>query len=154
MWAAFDAKLNLDDVVAAGDRVASRWTFAGTHIGEFNGLPASGREFSVHGMSIEHIADGRIAERWATADLLSLLQQINRRKGSGSRARPEVCLDGQWRDAIPRAAGRRKRRCPVRVRPASRGGVVGHGLISRAGLGAADHHFPDQPGTQQVVAGP
>ena len=39
VWAAFDAKLNLDDVVAAGDRVASRWTFAGTHIGEFNGLP-------------------------------------------------------------------------------------------------------------------
>lgn len=77
VWAAFDAKLNLDDVVAAGDRVASRWTFAGTRIGEFNGLPASGREFSVQGMSIEHIADGRIAERWETADLLSLLQQIN-----------------------------------------------------------------------------
>jgi len=75
-WSAFDAKLSLNDVVAGGDRIAARWTFAGTHIGDFNGLPASGREFSIQGMSIERVEGGRIAERWEIADLFLLLQQV------------------------------------------------------------------------------
>jgi predicted ester cyclase len=73
---AFDARIEMDDVVEGTDRVASRWTFSGTHVGEFNGIPATNAKFSAQFMSIDRFEGDRIAERWEVGDLLGLLQQI------------------------------------------------------------------------------
>jgi steroid delta-isomerase-like uncharacterized protein len=64
------------DVIADGDRVAVRWTWSGTHRGEFMGIPASGREVGGAGMGIYHVVDGRIEEQWIAEDMNLLVQQI------------------------------------------------------------------------------
>ena len=76
LHAAFDGRIDVDDIIETGDKVASRWRFSGTHIGEFNGIPATGKSFSGEFMSIERFEDGRIVERWEVGDLLGILQQL------------------------------------------------------------------------------
>ncbi|MDQ4061974.1 MAG: ester cyclase [Pseudomonadota bacterium] len=70
LHAAFgDFRVTIDDMVAEGDRVAMRGTWAGVHTGPFRGIAPTGRPFTVTGMVFFRIADGRIAERWAQVDL-------------------------------------------------------------------------------------
>jgi steroid delta-isomerase-like uncharacterized protein len=72
--AAIDGFLLVEhDVVAEGDRVATRWTVTGTHKGELAGMPPSGRPLSISGLSIYRIADGRIAEGWVQDDIVQAL---------------------------------------------------------------------------------
>lgn len=71
-----DAAFTIEDMVAAGDRVALRLTMRGTHRGVFNGIPPTGRSVVVSGVSIERIVDGRIVEGWVTNDALGMLQQL------------------------------------------------------------------------------
>jgi predicted ester cyclase len=76
LHSAFDGRIDVDDVIQGDDCVASRWRFSGTHVGEFNGIPATNATFSAEFMSIDRFEDGRIVERWEVGDLLGLLQQI------------------------------------------------------------------------------
>lgn len=77
LHAAFpDMRLIEEDVAAEGDKVASRWVARGTHKGEFMGLPPTGRQFAITGMSIYRIAGGKIAEGWVNDDSLGMLQQL------------------------------------------------------------------------------
>lgn len=71
-----DATFTVEDMVAEGDRVAVRLTMRGTHLGELNGLPPTGRRVTVTGISIERVANGRIVEGWNQNDALGLLQQL------------------------------------------------------------------------------
>jgi steroid delta-isomerase-like uncharacterized protein len=66
----------VDDVIAEGDRVVVRWTNAGTHVGEFAGMPPSGRTFVIAGIDIYRVADGRLAEHWHVVDQLAMLTQL------------------------------------------------------------------------------
>jgi steroid delta-isomerase-like uncharacterized protein len=68
-----DFRLVDHDLVAEGDRVASRWTVHGVHRGELAGFRPSGRALAISGLSIYRIADGRIAEGWVQDDTLTLL---------------------------------------------------------------------------------
>ena len=72
-----DLEAHIDDLVAAQDRVAVRVTFRGTHTGEFQGVPASGR--AIHYVSHEfyRVADGLIAEEWICSDMASLFRQLS-----------------------------------------------------------------------------
>jgi steroid delta-isomerase-like uncharacterized protein len=76
----FDAfpasKLELQDVLAADDRIACRFVVSGVHRGPFQGVPATHKPFSLPGITILRFADGRCVERWSQADFLSLLQQL------------------------------------------------------------------------------
>ena len=56
------------DQVANGDKVATRWTATGVHSGDFNGIPATGRDVSLTGISIDRIAGGKIVESWEVTD--------------------------------------------------------------------------------------
>ena len=71
-----DLAITVEDLVAAGDRVAAHWTLRGTHRGPFLGLSPTGRQVAVGGMELYRLADGRIAERWAVVDLAGLLRQL------------------------------------------------------------------------------
>jgi predicted ester cyclase len=69
-------RFTIDDVVAEGDRVVVRWTNVGTHIGEFAGVPPTGRTFSIGGIDIYRLADGVLCEHWDQVDQLGLLGQL------------------------------------------------------------------------------
>jgi steroid delta-isomerase-like uncharacterized protein len=71
-----DAHFTIDDEFTAGQDEITRWTVAGTHQGELAGIPPTGRRFSVTGISIARIANGKIAESWNNWDALGLMQQL------------------------------------------------------------------------------
>lgn len=71
-----DLRFAVEDVVAEGDKVVSRWTLTGTHRGEFMGIPATGRRVEVTGMSLDLIRDGRIVSGFDSWDALGLRQQL------------------------------------------------------------------------------
>jgi steroid delta-isomerase-like uncharacterized protein len=66
----------VEDVITQNDRVVVRWTNAGTHVGEFAGIPATGRTFSIAGIDVFRVEGGRLAEHWHVVDQLSMLGQL------------------------------------------------------------------------------
>jgi predicted ester cyclase len=71
-----DFRLTIDDTVAEGDRVAVRYSFAGTHKGPLGGTAASGNRVAIHGIVIFRLAGGKVTEGRFSWDKLGLLQQI------------------------------------------------------------------------------
>ena len=71
-----DQRVEVDDLLAQGDRVAVRFTLRGTHLGELLELAPTGRRVTVPGVAIYRIAGGRIAEGWVGFDALGLLDQL------------------------------------------------------------------------------
>jgi predicted ester cyclase len=61
---------------AEGDRVWTYKAFSGTHVGDFHGIPATGRPVRFEVMDIVRIADGKIVEHWGLVDQLALLRQL------------------------------------------------------------------------------
>jgi steroid delta-isomerase-like uncharacterized protein len=64
------------DMVAEGDKVAIRLNVTGTHKGEFQGIPPTGKKLSLYEMGFITIIDGKITEGWISADTMGLLQQL------------------------------------------------------------------------------
>jgi steroid delta-isomerase-like uncharacterized protein len=76
-WAAFpNSHIVFEDLFALTDKVVCRFAVHGTHLGEFQGLPPTGRQFVLPGITILRFEDGQCAERWSQADMLGLLQQL------------------------------------------------------------------------------
>ena len=71
-----DGHWTVDDLFSSGDKVVARWTGSGTHVGEVNGIPPTGKAVSVDAISIHRMADGKIAETWEVWDTLGFLQQL------------------------------------------------------------------------------
>jgi steroid delta-isomerase-like uncharacterized protein len=71
-----DLHYTVEDEIAEGDKLVVRYRFEGTHQGQFQGAPATGKQVSYTGILIYRFADGKIAEQWTEADLLSFLQQL------------------------------------------------------------------------------
>ncbi len=71
-----DLSITIEEQLADGDRVATRWTARGTHRGELMGMSATGKQATVTGITIDRIVDGRIAETWTNWDTLGMLQQL------------------------------------------------------------------------------
>ncbi|MFF0792025.1 ester cyclase [Streptomyces spiralis] len=78
MWReAFDSAFTLDDVLAQDDRACARWSWKGTHKGEFLGIVPTGRQVGMTGTTLFHFGpDGKITELWWQHDHLGLLQQL------------------------------------------------------------------------------
>jgi steroid delta-isomerase-like uncharacterized protein len=74
--AALAPRFTIEDVVAEGDRVVVRWTNAGTHVGEFAGIPATGKTFTISGIDVYRVADGKLCEHWHVIDQLAMLGQL------------------------------------------------------------------------------
>jgi len=73
-----DLRVEIEDIVAEGDRVAVRARWTGTHRGPLPMMPfpATNRVFAFTGMVFWRIRDGEIVERWATIDGLGLQHQL------------------------------------------------------------------------------
>jgi steroid delta-isomerase-like uncharacterized protein len=71
-----DLHITIEDQIAEGDRVVTRWTARGTHRGEFQGISPTGRQVRVAGTDIDRIADGKAVECWSHVDELGMMQQL------------------------------------------------------------------------------
>jgi predicted ester cyclase len=71
-----DLSVEVLDQVAEGDKVATRYAMTGTQTGEFFGVPAGGATATLTGTALDRIADGKIVEHWADADIGGFLQQL------------------------------------------------------------------------------
>jgi steroid delta-isomerase-like uncharacterized protein len=71
-----DLRYTVEDQLAEGDLVASRWTVRGTHRGELMGIAPTGKEIGLTGITIQRFANGKIAEEWWNWDTLGLMQQL------------------------------------------------------------------------------
>jgi steroid delta-isomerase-like uncharacterized protein len=80
-WAGFfaafpDLTATMDDLVIAGDRVAARFTYRGTHRGPLYGIPPTGRPVEMRSIDIWRVADGNFTEHWDELNLLEFFQQL------------------------------------------------------------------------------
>ena len=66
----------VEELIAEGDRVAERWIGRGTHQGELQGIPPTGKRVEVPGSVFYRIVDGKIVEFRGQLDIMSLMQQI------------------------------------------------------------------------------
>ena len=71
-----DMRVILEDALAEGDKVVSRWTGQGTHQGELMGIAPTGNRVTITGITIHRIEDDKIVEEWSNWDALGLMQQI------------------------------------------------------------------------------
>jgi predicted ester cyclase len=78
------------DQIAEGDKVANRFVFLGTHLGEFMGVAPTGKRVEFVGNSIDRVVDGKIVESWVEVDLLGVMQQLGAftEPGSSENASP------------------------------------------------------------------
>jgi steroid delta-isomerase-like uncharacterized protein len=80
MQAAFpDIRAKIDDAFSTDDRVAVRVTFNGTHTGEFQGIPPTGRDIEYTSIELYRVADGKLAEEWIASDMETLMRQLTGR---------------------------------------------------------------------------
>jgi steroid delta-isomerase-like uncharacterized protein len=71
-----DMTMTVDEQIAEGDSVVTCWTARGTHEGELFGMPPTGRQATVTGITINRIIDGKLAEARTNWDTLGMLQQL------------------------------------------------------------------------------
>jgi predicted ester cyclase len=71
-----DARYEVDDLIAEGDRVVVRWRLLGTHEGDFRGIAPTGRPITLKGIAIYRVDAGKLMERWVVSDLLGVLEEI------------------------------------------------------------------------------
>jgi len=67
----------VDDIIAEDDRVVIRFTSTGTQLGEFQGIPPTGRKVSIQEVAIFRVVDGKIVEQWGMPDIHGLMEQLN-----------------------------------------------------------------------------
>jgi steroid delta-isomerase-like uncharacterized protein len=71
-----DLHFTVLDQIADGDKVAVRYRFQATHLGDFQGMLPTGKQVGYSGILIYRVANGKIAEQWTEFDLLGFLKQL------------------------------------------------------------------------------
>jgi steroid delta-isomerase-like uncharacterized protein len=72
-----DFRFTVEEIIAEGDKVAVRYTLRGTHRGDFMGIAPTGKEMTWTGITLFHIANGKIQETWLMTDLVRQLGMIS-----------------------------------------------------------------------------
>ena len=72
-----DFHSTIEDQIAEGDKVVTRWTMRGTHQGEFRGIAPTGKQITVTGIGIFRFSDeGKVIESWDNFDQLGMMRQL------------------------------------------------------------------------------
>jgi steroid delta-isomerase-like uncharacterized protein len=71
-----DLRLTVEDIMSEGDMVAARVAFHGTHRGELQGIPPTGKKVAFSSMEFNRVVGGKVEEHWVELDLLGLMQQL------------------------------------------------------------------------------
>ncbi len=71
-----DLNFTIEEQIADGEKVATRWVADGTHQGELMGLAPTGKRVTVRAFTLQRFSGGKIAEDWAHYDALGMMRQI------------------------------------------------------------------------------
>ena len=71
-----DLEITIEEQIAEGDKVLTRFRTRGTHQGELWGIPPTGKEVEITNMSMSRMEGGRMAEEWPAPDRLGMMQQL------------------------------------------------------------------------------
>jgi steroid delta-isomerase-like uncharacterized protein len=71
-----DLHFTVEDQVAEGEKVVTRWTARATHQGELLSIPPSGNQVTIRGITIDRFSGGKMVESWDNYDALGMMQQI------------------------------------------------------------------------------
>jgi steroid delta-isomerase-like uncharacterized protein len=71
-----DLHMEIEDIIAEGDKVVARFTETGTHKGDYMGIPATGNKVKFSEVGILQIEGGKIVKSWYNLDQFGLMQQI------------------------------------------------------------------------------
>ena len=74
--AAIPTQMTIEDLIAEGDKVVARSTLRGTHQGQWRGAPPTGKSVTFTVTQTYRYVDGKVAEIWQNADILSFVQQL------------------------------------------------------------------------------
>ena len=66
----------VEDLTTEADKVVARVTWRGTHTGEFQGLPPTGKQVEISAFIMERIRDGKSVEHWSLFDRVTMMQQL------------------------------------------------------------------------------
>ena len=78
-----DASFRIDDLIAEGDRVVARVTASATQVGEFMGMPPSGKSYTIEEIHIFRVGGGRITEHWHQFDQIGMMRQLGAMPSGG-----------------------------------------------------------------------
>ena len=81
-----DLRMKIEDQVAEGTKIVTRWSARGTHTGDLMGIPPTGNEVRFAGIVIARFQGGKLKESWGILDALGMLQQIGVAPPIGARA--------------------------------------------------------------------
>jgi predicted ester cyclase len=88
-WEATPGYHYIEDMIAEGDKVVTRLTSYGKHEKDLPGAPATGNEMKMTSITIHRIAGGKLVEKWAEKDMISLLTQLGVMSSPPKRARSD-----------------------------------------------------------------
>jgi steroid delta-isomerase-like uncharacterized protein len=71
-----DLHFTIEDTISENQKMVVVWSISGTHKGEFLGVPATNKRMSVDGITVAHIANGKIMDSYISWDMLGMLQQL------------------------------------------------------------------------------
>jgi predicted ester cyclase len=71
-----DFQVTIEDQIAEGEKVVTRVTGRGTHLGHWWGAAPTGTQVTITGINIDRVVDGKIVEHWGEADTVGALVQI------------------------------------------------------------------------------
>jgi predicted ester cyclase len=81
-----DVAMTIEDMVAEGDKVVVRLSSHARHTGDFMGMPASGREYTIPEIHIFRLKDGKLVEHWVQMDTMGLMTQLGALPSSAEKA--------------------------------------------------------------------
>ena len=71
-----DEQLDFQEQLAEGDKVATRLLYTATHTGDMQGIPPTGKRFTIQGMFVDHVVNGKVVERWGQFDTMGMMMQL------------------------------------------------------------------------------
>ncbi len=71
-----DLQFTVEDYISENDKVVVSWVISGTHKREFRGISATNKKFTLEGITINHVTNGKIMESFLSIDYLGMLQQL------------------------------------------------------------------------------
>ncbi len=75
-FASLPGQFTIDDMIAEGDKVVARWTYRGTHQGQWRGVSPTGKAVTFTATSTSRFVDGKVAETWQSVDNLGVMRQL------------------------------------------------------------------------------
>jgi steroid delta-isomerase-like uncharacterized protein len=86
-----DLQWAIEDLIAEKDKVVSCWIITGTHKGEYMGVPATNKKISVDGITIHHVANGKIIDSYASWNIWGMMEQLGVAPALGQPRSASAC---------------------------------------------------------------